>query len=58
MNKVLTSVVFAGLFALAAPAAEKVWMDELPLDAMTCGKGSPKAKLSVDGKPLTVNGKV
>ena len=58
MNKVLTSVVFAGFFALTSTAAEKVWMDELPLDAMTCGKGSPKAKLSVDGKPLTVNGKV
>ena len=44
--------------ALSADAAEKVWMDELPLTTMTCGRGRPKARMSVDGNPLSVGGRV
>ena len=39
-------------------ADEKVWLDELPLEEMTCGYKRPQKGKSIDGHPLTVNGKV
>lgn len=39
-------------------ATDIIWLDELSLDTMTCGKGRPQSCKSVDGNPLTVNGKV
>ncbi len=46
------------LLAGTLVAAERVWLDELPLEAMTCGKGRPQKNKSVGGNPLTLNGKV
>jgi len=39
-------------------AAQTVWLDDLDLSAATQGYGMPKKNKSVEGKPLTVAGKV
>jgi alpha-galactosidase len=41
---------------LPVTAETTVWLDELDLSAMTCGWETPRAKRSVGGNPLTVDG--
>jgi len=43
--------------ALHLQADTRIWLDELDLSAMTCGWEKPRARLSVGGNPLTVDGK-
>lgn len=43
--------------AIALHAETRVWLDELDLTTMTCGWERPRAKASVAGNPLTVDGK-
>jgi len=43
--------------ATAAAAETVVWLDELDLSSMTCGWQTPRARLSVEGNPLTIGGK-
>ena len=43
--------------AVALHAETRVWLDELDLTTMTCGWERPRAKASVAGNPLTVDGK-
>lgn len=48
--------VMSLVLALAASAfsAEKVYLDELPIDGMFAGFGSPKKNKSVDGNPIRI----
>jgi alpha-galactosidase len=52
-----STIVLLALFVLAAAcAAQTVYLDQLNLGPMECGWGSPRAKLSSDGRPLKVGG--
>jgi alpha-galactosidase len=37
--------------------AQVIWLDELDLSAMECGWGTPAARQSVEGNPLTIAGR-
>ncbi len=39
-------------------SAQTVWLDQLDLGAATQGFGTPRSNKSVDGKPLTIAGKI
>ena len=43
--------------AVAAVADETVWLDQLPIDDMACGYGTPKPNKSVEGKALRIGTK-
>lgn len=53
--KMSVPLALAALFT--AHAESTLWLDELDLTAMTCGWETPRAKRSVGGNPLTVDGK-
>ena len=50
-------IVILLLVATGTTYAQTVWLDELDLSAMECGWGSPGARLSVEGNPLTIAGR-
>ncbi|MDH8702687.1 alpha-galactosidase [Dysgonomonadaceae bacterium PH5-43] len=56
--KRLMTVLSCLFLCLALPAQNKVALSELNLSMMSSGWGSPKANRSIDGNPITLNGKI
>ncbi len=54
MKSILVSAIL--LFSLQA-AGQTIWLDEADLSAIQSGWGSPQARHSVEGNPLTIAGK-
>ncbi len=57
MKNTIFAVLFLFIIAGCAAQEQTIWLDELDITKMTCGWQEPKAKKSVDGKTLTIEGK-
>ena len=53
----LWAAVLCAAMAFASSAAETVWMDEMDLSTMTCGKIRPKVSKGPNDKPICLDGK-
>ena len=49
--------LLAALSAAAACAGDTVWLDELPLDGIACGWGTPQARKAVGGGAIKIGGR-
>ena len=57
MNLKVMMLLGVSVAAVAAAADETVWLDELSIEGMTCGYGTPKQNKSVEGKALRIGTK-
>ena len=57
MNLKVMMLLGVAVAAVAAVADETVWLDQLPIDGMACGYGTPKPNKSVEGKALRIGTK-
>jgi alpha-galactosidase len=56
-HRIFRIVSLLGAAAMAASAADTVWLDSLNLTTMQQGWGKPQTNRSVTGKPMTIGGK-
>ena len=57
--KILAALLLVSIAATMSPtsaAAQDVWLDGADLSTMACGWGTPKARASIDGNPITIGG--
>ena len=51
-------IIISNLMGIDKLSAQTVWLDQLDLSAATQGYGTPGSNKTVDGKPLTIAGKI
>ncbi|MBI3194040.1 MAG: NPCBM/NEW2 domain-containing protein [Ignavibacteriae bacterium] len=56
MKQLFLPLIISLFCVISSSLSQTIWLDELDLSAMEIGWGSPNAKKSVDGNPLSIGG--